>query len=99
MPALELLLHTIGPRQGRAWHGGVTPSGAVRGVSAAQAAWRPAPRVHTIWELTLHIAYWKYAIRRQLSAGARGGFPRTPSNWPACPARPISMPGNWTVIY
>ena len=36
MPSIDLLLRTIAPRAGRAWHGGVTPVGAVRGI-------RPAP--------------------------------------------------------
>lgn len=26
--------------------------------------------------LTLHLAYWKYAVRRLLAGGGRGGFPR-----------------------
>jgi uncharacterized damage-inducible protein DinB len=88
VPALELFLRTITPRHGRAWHGGVTPVGAVRGVKASQAFWRPAPRVHTIWELTLHIAYWKYAVRRRLSPSAKAGFGRGPANWPSVPERP-----------
>ena len=31
---LSLLLGTIQPLRGRAWHGGVTPVGALRGVTA-----------------------------------------------------------------
>lgn len=86
--SLDLLLKTMDPPRGRAWHGGVTPVGAVRGVSAALAQWEPSARVHSIWELTLHIAYWKYAVRRNIEGGKMGGFPRGPSNWPATPARP-----------
>jgi hypothetical protein len=68
------------PRQG-AWHGGPTAVGAVRGVSARQAAWRPAPGRKNIWDLVLHVAYWNYAVRRRL--GSRGDrFPRSPANWP-----------------
>ncbi|HEU5155042.1 MAG TPA: DinB family protein [Gemmatimonadales bacterium] len=88
MTSVDLLMRTIAPKGGRAWHGGVTPVGAVRGVSAKQAFWRPAPRVHSIWELTLHIAYWKYAIRRHVDPTTAPGFPRSPSNWPSPPARP-----------
>jgi hypothetical protein len=72
----------------RSWHGGPTPIGAVRGVEAEQARWVPAPRRKSIWALTLHIAYWKYAVCRQLEGGGRGGFPRAPSNWPALPDQP-----------
>ena len=64
------------------WSGGATPLGSLRGITAGQAAWKPTPERHSIWELTLHIAYWKYAVRRILEDGPRGGFPRSPSNWP-----------------
>ena len=43
---------------------------------------------HCVWELALHIAYWEYAVRRILENGPKGGFPRTPSNWPAIPENP-----------
>jgi len=51
-------------------------------VSAEQAAWKPFPDRHSIWELTLHLAYWKYAVRRYLDGSPRGSFPRKPANWP-----------------
>jgi uncharacterized damage-inducible protein DinB len=87
--AITLLAEAIRPRSGRrGWHGGPTPPGALRGVTAEQAAWRPGPRRKSIWALTLHIAYWNYAVRRLLDGSARGAFPRAPSNWPAPPARP-----------
>ena len=59
--------------------------GCLRGVDPEQAAWKPAPDRHSIWELVLHIAYWKYAVRRNLEGSGRGGFPRSPSNWPRVP--------------
>ena len=89
-PITRLLLENIQPRPARsAWHGGPTASGALRGVRAEQARWRPAPGRKCIWELTVHIAYWKYAVRRRLT-GTSGGpaaerFPRTPSNWARLP--------------
>lgn len=85
---IRLLAEAIQPPSGRsAWHGGPTPVGALRGVSAEQAAWTPAPRRKSIWVLTLHITYWKYAVRRLLEGGERGSFPRAPANWPAPPER------------
>ncbi len=72
---------------GRAWHG-PTLRGALRGVSWKQALWRPAPGRHCIWELAIHAAYWKYAVRRRLAGAAVGGFPRKPGNWPHLPERP-----------
>jgi uncharacterized damage-inducible protein DinB len=83
---LHLFARTIGPVSGRAWHGGTTPTGALRGVSAAQARWVPAARRHSIWALTLHIAYWNYAVRRHLERQEIPRFPRSPANWPAVAA-------------
>ncbi len=57
----------------KTWHGPNLRQ-SIRGVSAAQAAWRPAPGAHNIWELTLHAAYWKYRMRRKIEAGKRGSF-------------------------
>ena len=93
-PLARLLRENVQPPPGRGgWHGGPTPLGALRGVSAEQDAWTPAPGRKSIWQLTLHIAYWKYAVRRRLEGGAagpettgRGSFPRAPSNWPRVPA-------------
>lgn len=63
-----------------AWHG---PNlwQSLRGVTAEQASWRPAPGRHNIWEETLHAAYWKYVIRRKLRGGKRGGFVLAGSNF------------------
>ncbi len=58
----------------RSWHG-TNLRGSVRGVSAEEAAWRPAPGRHNIWELVLHAAYWKYVARRRLTGETRGKFP------------------------
>lgn len=82
---LEVLDHAFA---GRSWHGS-TLSGALRGVTPAQALWRPRRDRHSIWELVLHAAYWKYVVRCRVT-GTRPpeGFPRSPSNWPAPPARP-----------
>ncbi|HJS46639.1 MAG TPA: DinB family protein [Gemmatimonadales bacterium] len=64
----------------RAWHG-PTLRGALRGVSAAQAARRPGPGRHNVWELAVHCAYWKYAVRRRLTGERRGRFLLAGSNW------------------
>jgi uncharacterized damage-inducible protein DinB len=88
-PLIELLAEAVQPRPRRqGWHGGPTPVGAVRGLTAADAAWRPPGGAHSIWELTLHIAYWNYAVRRRITGADSARFPRSPSNWPEPPARP-----------
>ncbi len=63
-----------------AWHGPNLGS-ALRGVSAAQAAWRPASGRHNIWEIAVHAAYWKYVVRRKLEGEKRGRFGEKGSNW------------------
>jgi uncharacterized damage-inducible protein DinB len=62
------------------WHG-TNLRGSIRRVTAKQAAWRPAPGRHNIWELTVHAAYWKYAAWRRLTGQTRGSFPIKGSNW------------------
>ncbi len=51
--------------EGGAWHGpGVLEI--LKDVTAGQAAARPIPGAHSIWELVLHIAAWEGACRRRL---------------------------------
>jgi uncharacterized damage-inducible protein DinB len=64
----------------KSWHG-TNLRGAIRGLSPAQAAWRPSPGRHNIWELVVHAAYWKYVALRRLTGGTRGSFPLKGSNW------------------
>jgi len=82
---LDLLLGWLDEAYtGPAWHG---PSlrAAIRGVDAKAAAWRPAPRRHNIWEITVHAAYWKAAVRRRLTGARAHDFPRAGRNWFVCP--------------
>jgi hypothetical protein len=64
----------------KTWHG---PNlwQSIKGVTAKQAAWRPGPGRHNIWEVTLHAAYWKYAVRRRIEGGKRGSFVLQGSNF------------------
>ena len=64
----------------KSWHGPVL-RGSLRGVSAEQAAWRPAPDRHNIWELAVHAAYWKYSVLRRLRRSDEIRFPLKGSNW------------------
>ena len=64
----------------KSWHG-PNLRGAIRGVTAVQAAWRPAGDRHNIWELTLHAAYWKYVVRRKILREKRGSFVLAGSNF------------------
>jgi hypothetical protein len=75
----------------KSWHG-PNLRNSIRGVTARQAAWRPAADRHNIWELTLHAAYWKYVVRRRLTAKKagerRGSFVLPGSNFFARPIEP-----------
>jgi uncharacterized damage-inducible protein DinB len=51
--------------EGNAWHGPALLE-LLAGISAADAAARPVPSAHSIWELVLHIAAWKSACKRRL---------------------------------
>jgi hypothetical protein len=64
----------------KSWHG-PNLRGSIRGVTAKQAAWRPRPDRHNIWELTLHAAYWKYIVRLRLTGDKRGSFVVPGSNF------------------
>jgi hypothetical protein len=87
-PRIELLLEVLDQAfDRRGWHG-TTLRGALRGLTATEALWRPARGRHNIWELTVHAAYWKYAVRRRLDGAAVGSFTRKPSNWPTVPGTP-----------
>jgi hypothetical protein len=79
------------------WHG-TNLRGSLRRVTLAQAAWRPAPGRHNIWEIVVHAAYWKYTVVRRFTGGARGSFPLKGSNWfprPTAPAPGASMDRAW----
>lgn len=70
----------------KSWHG-PNLRGALRGMTAAQAAWRPAEDRHNIWELTLHAAYWKYVVWRKILREKRGSFVLAGSNFFERPER------------
>src|SRR5713226_8374904 len=77
----DLLLRILDDAYERkAWHG-PNLRGSLRGVTANEALWRPAAGRHNIWELAVHCAYWKYAVRRRLTDVKRGAFSRKGSNW------------------
>jgi hypothetical protein len=80
-PQIALLLALLDQSYDKkAWHG-PNLRGAIRRLSAAEAAWRPSPQRHNIAEHVLHAAYWKYAVRRRLLDEKRGSFPMKGSNW------------------
>jgi uncharacterized damage-inducible protein DinB len=84
-PLITLLLRVIDQAYDqKSWHG-TTLRGSLKGLTAEEALWRPGKGRHNIWELALHAAYWKYAVRRRLTGEGIGSFERKPSNWPEIP--------------
>ena len=63
-----------------AWHG---PNliGSLRGLTLPQLLHRPFRGGHNIWELAVHCAYWKYAVRNRLATLKRNTFPLEGSNF------------------
>ncbi|MCI0380379.1 MAG: DinB family protein [Gemmataceae bacterium] len=85
-PEISLLLHLVDTAfDKKSWHG-PNLRGAIRRVDAATAAWRPGPKRRNIWEIVVHCAYWKYAVRRRLLGEKRGSFALKGSNWFARPS-------------
>ncbi len=85
---IAILLQIVGESyEKRAWHG-TNLRGSIRGLTAEQASWRPSKHRHSIWEVVVHCAYWKYAVRRRLLGEQKGSFPLKGSNWFR---RPVQM--------
>lgn len=88
MMITELLLASIDEAfDTRSWHG-TNLRGSLRGVTVEQAAWRcpasaqaSARPAHSIWELVVHAAYWKYDIRRRLTGERAHSFVIDGSNF------------------
>jgi len=78
----------------KAWHG-TNLKGALRGMTAAEAAWRPDEGRHNVWEIAVHCAYWKYAVWRRLTGAKRGSFAMKGSNWFARPVSGVDLPAAW----
>ena len=58
---------------GDPWHGSPL-RGILHGIDAAQAARRPLPDAHSIWELVLHVTGWKREVAKR-AAGAAASEP------------------------
>jgi DinB superfamily len=78
----------------KTWHGPNLRQ-SLKGVTATQAAWRPRPGNHNIWELTLHAAYWKYVARRRIESAKRGSFALKGSNFFTRPEKGKATEAAW----
>ena len=72
--AIELLLRQVDQAfDRRSWHG-PNLMGSLRGVKPDAAAWRPYEGRHSIAELAIHAAYWKYRACRLISPDSPRAF-------------------------
>jgi uncharacterized damage-inducible protein DinB len=64
---------------GQPWHGSPVTE-ILAGIAAGQAAARPIPAAHSIWEIVLHMTSWTREVARRL----RGSTPELPveGDWP-----------------
>ena len=74
---------------GDPWYGSNTFD-VLQGLTPRQAAHRPLPQAHTIWEIALHVTSWNREVLRRL----RTGVARDPEDgdWPA---QPTATEENW----
>ena len=83
MSAIQRVLnHYDGVLNGEPWHGDAIWQ-VLDGISAQQAAARPIPEFHTIWELVTHMTFWE-GVAMQRLAGQRAGLVEE-LNFPAMP--------------
>jgi uncharacterized damage-inducible protein DinB len=80
MDALRLATQVEGAVSGPAWHGASLEEN-LKGLTPEQAAARPVPDAHSIWELVLHLTAWAGEVTRRLG-GAEPAMPAE-GDWPA----------------
>jgi uncharacterized damage-inducible protein DinB len=56
-------------------------SGAVRGLTAAEAAWKPAPTRHSIWQIVRHLILWKRAVLQAWDGNPPDGAQIVAGDW------------------
>lgn len=78
----------------KTWHGPNLKQ-SLKGVSVVEAAWRPGPGRHNIWEVALHAAYWKYTVRRRIEGHQRGSFALKGSNFFPRPEKGNATEAAW----
>jgi uncharacterized damage-inducible protein DinB len=65
---------------GPSWHGDSVYE-ILQGITAKQAAARPIPNAHTIWEILLHMIAWGQVVKNRIE-GKREDLPEG-DDWPA----------------
>jgi hypothetical protein len=85
----QILDHYDGVLNGEPWHGdAVWP--VLGSISAQEAAARPIPTAHTIWEIVMHMTFWENVAAQRLS-GLRAGLVEELN----FPPMPVASEENW----
>jgi len=56
-------------------------SGALRGLTAAEAAWKPAPARHSIWQIVRHLILWKRGVLQAWDGRPPDGVQLAAGDW------------------
>lgn len=79
----RILEHYNAVLHGSPWHGDAIWQ-ILDSVSVGQAAARPLPQAHTIWEIVMHMTFWESVVIKRLT-GQHAGLVEE-LNFPAMPA-------------
>jgi uncharacterized damage-inducible protein DinB len=63
------------------WQWQPSLSGAIRGLTAAQAAWKPAPARHSIWQIVRHLILWKRGVLNAWDGNPRDNAQLDAADW------------------
>ncbi|MEM7351794.1 MAG: DinB family protein [Acidobacteriota bacterium] len=77
---LRVLIRAI--YRGPAWHGPPIRE-LLSDIDASTAAAHPIDGAHSIWELVLHMTYWRRIVTEALDGGPVDEHPPEEANWPA----------------
>ena len=56
-------------------------SGALRGLTAAEATWKPAPARHSIWQIVRHLILWKRGVLQAWDGNPPDGAEIVAGDW------------------
>jgi len=85
---------------GEAWHGPALFE-LLKDVTAEQAALRPVPQAHTVWEILLHVTVWVEQIRARLRGDDNRKDLPPHEDWPPQPDHPdeAAWKALWTRLH
>jgi hypothetical protein len=77
----HLLLRIVEEAYRQSTFNGTNLRTALDRISPQEAGWRPPMARHTIAEIAVHSAYWKFATRKRMTADRNATFPLKGEDW------------------